>query len=135
MKYHYGEIYPYEDMLKEIKDLIFPTITESLSPQAIINTGLRKEDLAEIIYSQIMALGYNGKDVNASLTDLMPTRNPFIYDGTEEEDAVNMAMHLSIICQEYKFQILAFQTFHNMTEELKPHNDVIREVKKLLLFT
>lgn len=135
MKYHYDKIYPYEDILKEIKILIFPTIIERINPQEIKNTRLRKEDLSEIVYTQVMALGYNGQDINATLTDLMPTRNPFLYNGTEEEDAVNMAIHLSLVCQEYKFQVLAFQTFHKMTEELKPHNDIIKEVKKLLLFT
>ena len=133
MEYYYDQVYSYEKILGEVKELLLPTILDSIPPKDVAKTNLRKEDLAEIIYTQIMALGYNNQDINFSLNDLMPTRNPFIYTGPEETDAVNMAIHLSIICNDYSHQVRAFQAFHKMTRELKSHDEIIRNVKLQIL--
>lgn len=133
MKYHYDQVYSYEKILEEVKELLLPTILDSIPSEEVAKTNLRKEDLAEIIYSQIMALGYNNQDINSSLNDLMPTRNPFVYTGPAETDAVNMAIHLSIICNDYSHQVRAFQSFHKMTQELKSHDEVMRNVKLQIL--
>jgi hypothetical protein len=129
MIYEYDKIYSYEKILEEVKELILPTIIDNISPTDVAKMGLSKEALSEVVYTQIMALGYNDGDVNASLDDLMPTRSPIIYPGTEEIEAVNMAIHLSIICQDYSHQVRAFKVFHKMTEELKPQKEIIRAVK------
>ncbi len=129
MEYLYDKIYPYSKILQEVKDLILPTILESIDMKDVEKVGLRKEDYAEVVYSQIMALGYNSQDINSAINDLMPTRNPFVYPGPEETDAVNMAIHLSIICKNFAFQIRAFQSFHQMTQNLKSHDEVIKNVK------
>ena len=133
MKYHYDQVYSYEKILREVKELLMPTICKRVPPDDVAKTNLRKEDLAEIIYSQIMALGYNNQDINSSLNDLMPSRNPIIYTGPKETDAVNMAIHLSIVCNDYSHQVRAFQSFHKMTLELKSHDEVIRNVKLQIL--
>ena len=133
MKFEYDRVYPYEKILEEIKQLILPTIIDRVNPYDVKETKLRKEDIAEIIYTQIMALGYNDSNVNASLNDLMPTRNPIIYFGPEETDAVNMAIHLCIICKDYSHQVRAFTMFHQMTKELKPHVEVMKNIKMQLI--
>ena len=79
-----------------------------------------------------MALGYNSQDINSSVNDLLPTRNPFVYTGSEETDAIKMATHLCVICKEFASQIRAFQTFHQMTQNLKSHDEVIKTVKMTL---
>jgi hypothetical protein len=132
-KYHYDQIYSYEAILKEVKELIFPTLVGRINPGDVKATGLRREELAEIVYSQIMALGYNESDINAAVNDLMPTRNPIIYPGPTEADAVNMAIHLVMVTEDYKHQVWSFQQFHNLTQALKPHKEVIIAVKKQLL--
>lgn len=131
--YHYDQVYSYEKILKEVKELILPTIVQRINPKDIEATKLSREHLADFVYSQIMALGYNEGDINASVTDLMPTRNPIIYYDSEEMDAVNMAIHLSIASEDYADQIRAFSVFHKMTKELKPHNEIIRSVKMQLI--
>ena len=131
--YKYDQIYSYEKILIEVRDLILPMIVQSIDPDDISTPGLDRNDLAEIIYTQIMALGYNDYDLNAALNDLFPTRNPYIYPGPDGEDAVNMALHLSVVSKEYKHQIRAFNVFHKLTQELRPHDEVILQVRKHLL--
>ncbi len=133
--HRYDQIYSYEKLLLEVKELIMPTIINRINPDDIEATGLTREILAEDVYSKIMALGYNQCDINAALNDLMPTRNYLLYPGEDELEAVNMAMHLSIALEDYKHQIWAFQAFHNLTQELKPYKEVIITVKKHLLAT
>lgn len=133
--YQYDQIYSYEKLQQEIKELIIPTIIEKVNPQDAKSTGLSKTALASLIYSQIMALGYNDEDVNATVNDLMPSRNPIIYPGPDETDAVNMALHLVMILEDYKHQIWAFKSFHKLTQELRPQKEIIIEVKKHLLAT
>jgi len=127
------EVYSYELILKEVKELLIPTIINSINPKDIETTGLSKEDLAEIIYSQIMALGYNDQDINSSLNDLMPTRHPILYPGPEETDAVNMAIHLCAICKDFEYQLSAFKDFHKMTQDMKSHDEVMLNIKLRIL--
>ena len=128
-------IYSYEKLLQDVKELIFPTIVEMINPTDTIETGLNKEDLANIVYTQIMALVYNDEDINAAVNDLMPSRNPIIYMGPVATDAANMAMHLAMILEDYKHQVWAFKAFHRLTQALKPQKEIITEVKKHLLAT
>lgn len=130
--YNYDQVYSYEKILQEIKDLIIPTIISRINSGDIKNTGLSKFALAEDIYSKVMALGYNDRNINAALNDLMPTRNPILYPGPDEIEVANMSMHLVIALEDYKHQIFAFKTFHNLTLELKPYKEVITTVKKHL---
>lgn len=106
---------------------------EKIDGENITRTGLSKQDLAEITYTQIMALGYNNQNINSTLADLMPTRNSNIYPGPEETDSVNMALHLVTICKDFAQQLRAFQCFNQMTQEQKPHDEIIRNVKMLML--
>ena len=133
MGYNYDQIYSYEKILEEVKELLLPTIIDRINPDDVSKTHLRKEDLAEIIYCEIMALGFNSKDINAAVNELMPTRNPFIYKGPDETDAASMAMHLVIISNEYFHQLEAFEMFHQMTKELRPRDEVIRKLKMRIL--
>ncbi|MBS1612956.1 MAG: hypothetical protein JST49_09060 [Bacteroidetes bacterium] len=120
-------------MLEEVKALILPTILERINPEDLKLTGLEKDDYADIVYTQIMALGYNEGDINASVNDLLPTRNPFIYPGPDELEAVNMAMHLVIVSEDFKHQVWSFQQFHKLTQEYKPYKEVMLGVKRQLL--
>lgn len=131
--YQYDQIYPYEKLLQEVKDLIFPTIVDRVHPDDAKALGLTKEALAEVVYTQIMALAYNDEDVNAALNDLMPHRNPIIYYGPADEDAANMALHLVAIFKDYKHQFWTFQQFHMLTKEMKPYKEVMLAVKKQIL--
>lgn len=133
MNYNYDEVYPYDKLLQEVKELLLPTITEMVNPLDAKKLNWRKEDVAEIIYTQVMALAYNDENINASLIDLMPIRNQFLYPEPEETAAVNMAIHLCIICKDYSHQLRAFKVFHQMTKELKSRNEIIREVEIHLL--
>ena len=133
--YHYDQIYSYETILVEVKELILPTVIERINPGDIEATGLTRMELAEHVYSLIMSLGYNEEDVNAAVNDLMPTRNPIIYPGPDETEAINMAIHLVMVLEDYKHQVWAFQGFHKNTKNLMPHKQVIIEVKKQLLAT
>lgn len=125
--------YEYETILHEVKELLLPTIIDRIIPKDLVAVNLDRNILADIIYSQIMALGFNNRDINAALNDLMPTRNPLIYPGSDETDAVNMAIHLAIIDEDYSDQVKAFQVFHQMTKELRPRDEVIRNVKRQVL--
>lgn len=130
--YHYDQVYSYLQILSEVKDLIFHTITARIHPGSVENTGISANALADIFYSQIMALGYNDNDIDASVNDLMPTRNPYFYPGPDVDDAANMAMHLAVATQQFPHQIAAFNTFHKMTQELEPRDEVIMHVERLL---
>ena len=130
---NYDKIYPYDKLLQEIKELIIPTIIDKVNPKDYRSTGLSKEALAEVVYTQIMGLVYNDFDINATLSDLMPSRNHIIYSGTDESDAANMSLHLVMIQKDYQHQVWAFQKFHKLTQELKPQKEIIIEVKKHLL--
>jgi len=133
--YHYDQVYSYESIFKEVKELILPTLIERINPADIEASGLNQIQFSEYIYNLIMALGYNELDVNAAVNDLMPTRNPFIYPGPVETDVVNMAIHLCKVIEDYKHQVWAFQGFHKNTQNLMAHKQVIIEVKKQLLAT
>lgn len=39
-KYHYDQVYSYEKILQEVKELIMPAIIEMVHPDDITNTGL-----------------------------------------------------------------------------------------------
>jgi hypothetical protein len=124
----------YNELLNEVKNLILPTIIDRVNPEDVIATGLSKVDIANIIYSQIMSLGYNDGDINASINDLMPTRNPIIYNKSEIQDAMDMALHLNFILEDYKFQYWAFKSFHENTQAGMNDKNVLIEVEKFLLY-
>ncbi|MGP8215565.1 MAG: hypothetical protein ACLQQ4_08380 [Bacteroidia bacterium] len=131
-EYHYDQIYSYEKIMQEVKELIIPTFVDRINKVDTEITGLEKWALADVIYSSIMALGYNDEDINASLNDLMPTRNQLIYRGPENSDAVSMSFHLCVICKELTYQVNAFSNFHKMTQALKPHDEIIDAVTECL---
>ena len=131
--YNNDKIYPDNILLKEIKDIIYPTILEKIKIDNITKPGLSENCLADIIYSQIMSLGYNNQDINLAVVDLLPNRNSTIYNSSEEIDAINMAIDLSVICKSFTPQIRAFIAFHKMTKDLIPQKEIIRNVKMLML--
>jgi hypothetical protein len=120
----------YDEMLAEVKSLIWETI--EVSQGDVKNFGLPESALKDIIYTYIMALGYNNENINDALNDLMPTRNLMVYPGSDDE-AVNMAIHLSMVHNDYSHQIRAFKFFHQMSQEQKPYKEIIRSVKMNLL--
>jgi hypothetical protein len=134
--YHYDQFYSYEKILEEVKALILPTIEEMANPEDLQYTGLTKNAYAEIIYTHVMALGYNEGDLNSSLNDIFASRNPILYPEINDQDAAaKMFINLAGIMDEYKHQVWAFQEFHKNTKNLMPHKQVIIEVKKQLLAT
>lgn len=134
--YSYDQIYPYEKILQEVRELIIPTIAEIVNPEDLKITGLSNDDYADIIYSHIMALGYNNGDLKAAFDDIFPDRNFVMYPETDETDAAGkMILTLAAISKDFKHQVWAFQCFHKNTQELMSHKQVIIEVKKQLLAT
>jgi len=132
--YHYDVIYPYPKIIQEVRDLIVPTIIEMANPEDFEGSGLSEKDYADIIYTHVMALGYNNGDVKAAHNDIFASRNAFFYPETNETDATaKMLFNLLSIQKVFKHQVWAFQGFHQDTQLLKPHDEVIREVKKQLL--
>jgi len=134
--YHYDQIYPYEKILQEVKELILPTIEEMINTEDLVSTGLSKAEYSDIVYTHIMALGYNGGNLRAAFDDIFPTRNILMYPETDEQDAAaKMIFNLMTIEKDFKYQFWTFQEFHKNTMNLMPHNEVIIEVKKQLLLT
>jgi hypothetical protein len=132
--YHYDQIYPYPKILQEVKELIVSTIIDMANPTDYQHTGLNKEAYADIIYTHVMALGYNNGDLKAALDDIFPSRNPFFYPETDDSDAAaKMLFTLARIQKRFKHQAWAFEGFHRDTQQLKPRKEVISEVKKQLL--
>ena len=128
----YNPVYLYEAILKEVKDLILPTILRKItfSNVYIVLDILSKEEYAEFIYNQIMVLGYYRQDIHKSVEHLMPGRNRIIYQGHEEADYANMAFLLDGIAEDFELQVNAFKVFYQMTQDLKPYNEVIKNFKK-----
>ncbi len=135
-QYHYDQVYPYEKILQEVKELILPTIEYMINPDDLQHTALSPHAYTDVIYTHIMALGYNKGDLRSAFDDTFPTRNPIFYPELEESDAAGrMILNLAAIAEEFKHQVWAFQNFHVNTQALKPHKEVITEVKKQLLAT
>jgi len=135
-QYHYDQVYPYEKILQEVKDLIMPTIIDMIPPDDLTSKGLSSYQYADVIYTHIMALGYNSCDLKAAFDDIFPDRNPFFYPEVDEMDAAaRMLFNLAAISKDYKHQVWAFQEFHKDTKALKPHKEVIVDVKRQLLAT
>lgn len=132
--YHYDQIYSYEKILQEVKELIMPTIEEMANPEDLKYTGLGKDEYADIIYTHIMALGYNDGDYQAAFEDIFPDRNLIMYPEIDEEDAAGkMVINLLAISKDFKHQFWAFKNFHKDTQALKSHKEVITNVKRQLL--
>ena len=132
--YHYDQVYSYEKILQEVKALILPTIAEMANPEDLELTGLTNDAYADIIYTHVMALGYNNCDFRAAFDDIFPDRNIIMYPETDESDAAGkMIINLAAIAKDFKHQVWAFQEFHKNTKELMPHKQVIIEIKKQLL--
>jgi hypothetical protein len=133
-EYNYDSVYPYKTILQEVRSLILPTIIEMSNPEDPDNIGMSKDEFADVLYTHIMALGYNAGDVKAAFDDIFPARNRVFYpDISELEAAARMIFNLMAITKDFKHQVWAFRGFHQDTEALKPHDEVIREVKKQLL--
>ena len=127
----YNQVYSYEAILKELKELLLPGILKEINPvcTALIVLGiLSKEDYAELIYEEIMALGYNDQDIKASVGYLMATRNPIIFQGPEKTEDTNLAFHLCGVTEDYPLQINAFEVFQKMTKDLRPHDEIIQNI-------
>jgi hypothetical protein len=122
-----------EDIAAKVKSMILPTIENQIHPDDARQFGLRKIDLAEIAFTQIMALAYNKGDINSAVNDLLPTRNPFVYPGNDMEEAANLSLHLAQITEDFKFQYWAFLNYVRMSNEGKDEKDILLEVKKALL--
>jgi hypothetical protein len=132
--YHYDQVYPYEKALAEVKELIIASILPCINQDDLEASGLTSEAYADIVYTHIMALGYNEGDLKAAFDDLFPTRNPVFYWEPDESDAAaKMVLNLSIISEDYKHQVWAFQGFHKNTQALRSYKEVVIEVKKQLL--
>lgn len=135
-KYHYDQVYSYEKILLEVKELIMPTLIEMVHPDDLTGTGLTANAFAELIYTHIMALGYNAGDLKAAFDDIFIERNPVLYPEMDESDAAGkMIINLAAIAKDFKHQVWAFHGFHNDTKNMKPHKEVIINVKRHLLAT
>lgn len=133
-KYHYDQIYPYETILQEVRELILPTIVEMIHPDDLKSIKISPREYADIIYTHIMALGYNEGNLKAAFDDIFPSRNQILYTEIDETDAAGrMIINLAAIAKDFKHQVWAFQGFHKDTQELKPHKEVILNVKRQLL--
>lgn len=119
------------EMEKEVKNQIFPTIIEMINPE-VENCGITIDAYAEIIYSHIMALGYNKGDINSAVSDLMPFRNPIFYQSTEEEDAITMVNNFSMVMEDFRFQYRAFRVFYENFQNEMPFDKNLIEVQKVL---
>ena len=121
-------------ILEEVKELILPTVIDMSEPADVQHAGLSIEAYADVLYTHIMALGYNNGDIRAAMADIFPERNPMFYPQQDELDAAgHMLLTLTNIQKVFKHQVWAFQGFHQETQALKPHKKVITEVKKSLL--
>ena len=80
-----------------------------------------------------MALAFNKGDINGAINDYFPERNKIVYPGSDVDEAANLALHFNMIPDLYKFQYMAFQSFLELTNQNKDHDEVILEVNKLLL--
>jgi hypothetical protein len=134
--YHYDQIYSYEKILQEVKELILPTIAEMANLEDLKLSGLNKIEFADIIYTHVMALGYNLGNLNAAFNDIFPTRNFIMYPEIDETVAAGkMVYNLEAISKDFKHQVWAFEGFHKNTKLLKPYKEVIIHVKRQLLAT
>lgn len=124
----------FEELRPQIKELIIPTIIESLEISPIHDEML-DDAMAEIIFTHLLSLAYNDEDINATVSDLMPFRNPFIYNGTDEDDAVKMSMILIAFQKDFQFQYMAIKKAMNDLKEDLPEKEVLLNVKSLLLNT
>jgi hypothetical protein len=121
-----------DTLLMRIRDLIFPSLLKKVRPGDMEHFKMDAATLAEITYTQIMALGYNYGDINRALADLLPSRNLVVYPLSAQEEAANMAMHLSIVCRDYKRELSAFQTYHEMRLVHTPHSEILEAVSEAL---
>jgi hypothetical protein len=124
-------MHEFEGLKIQIKELVIPTIIESLE-RSPINDEMPDDAMSEVIFSHLLALAYNDEDINATLSDLMPFRNPFVYNGSDEDDAVKMSMILVAFLEDFKFQYMAIKGAMNNLVDGEPEKEVIINVKKLL---
>lgn len=121
----------FERLLPKIKEIVLPTIVESLQLSPIIDE-IPDDVMSKDIFIHLLGLAYNDEDINATLNDLMPNRNPFIYTGTDQDNAFKMAMLLVAYTEDFKFQLMAIKgAMKNALEEL-PEREVLLNVKMLL---
>ena len=135
-KYHYDQVYPYETILQEVRELILPTIIEMIHPDDLNSIKISSREYADAIYTHIMAQGYNEGNLKAAFDDIFPSRNPVLYPESDEMDAAGrMFINLAAIAKDFKHQVWAFQGFHKDTQQLKPHKEIILSMKRQLLAT
>jgi hypothetical protein len=59
----------------------------------------------------------------------MPLKSPILYPGTDDEEAPNMFMNLTMMTKDFERQVRAFRVFHHLTQELEPRDDVLMHVE------
>tara|TARA_B100000683_G_scaffold198090_1_gene191238 strand:+ start:56 stop:439 length:384 start_codon:yes stop_codon:yes gene_type:complete len=127
-------MHDFEELRPQIKELVIPTIIESLEISPI-HDEMPDNAMAEIIFTHLLALASNDEDINATVTDLMPFRNPFIYNGSDEDDAAKMSMILLAFQKDFQFQFMAIKGAMEDIDEGLSEKELILNVKKLLLNT
>lgn len=118
----------YDQLLEEIKNLFSPKLKEVVH-QAAYDANPNISDLffRDMIYTDIMALGYNFNDSKLAVDDIYELQS--MMNGESDELYHNIQQRISETKTIYPSFVSVFSLFHKQSQNGVPFNEVIANVK------
>ncbi|MES2851939.1 MAG: hypothetical protein V4698_03435 [Bacteroidota bacterium] len=118
----------YNQLLEEIKNLFLPQL-KAVVHQAVYdaNPDMPEVFYRDMIYTDIMALGYNFNDSKKAVDDIYELQS--MLHGESDELYQNIQQRISETKAIYPFFVNVFSLFHKQSQDGLPFNEVIQNVK------
>jgi hypothetical protein len=121
----------YNQLLQEIKNLFLPQLKAIVHQAAYdANPKLTKDLYLDMLYTDIMALGYNFNDSKKAVDDIYELQS--MLHGESDELYQNIQQRISETKAIYPFFVNVFSLFHKQSQDGVPFNEVIANVKSEL---
>ena len=121
----------YNELLSEIKKLFIKKLEKIVSDEAYIaNPQLSRNSYLETLYSDIMALGYNFKDIKKSTDDVYQIHAQL--NGESKELYKHIQMSIAETERLYPGLIEIFSDFHTKTQAEEDFKKVLSYIKGAL---
>jgi len=121
----------YNQLLEEIKNLILPKLKEVVHQAAYdANPEIPEVFYRDMIYTDIMALGYNFNDSKLAVDDIYELQS--IMNGESDELYQNIQQRIAETKTIYPSFVSVFSLFHKQSQNRVPFDEVIANVKSEL---
>lgn len=116
----------YNDLLNEIRIVFLDEIERKLNSTNSVKQ--QKPELLETIYTNVMSLGYNNKNISMACEDIIEMRSVFSKLNNDDQKSIQDSLNSTLI--DFSKLVELFVDFHKRTQNDESFENVLEIIKK-----